>query len=270
MSSFRAQPRKGLLERVKRIYGYLWKFKHFYIKFRTDEPDMTQFDTKTKFDWTQSVYGDSKEDVPIDAPKPLGRRVTLTHYFDANLMHDVLSGKSVTGCIHLANKTPMMWHSKKQATSETATYGAEFIAGQTCIEQVIDLRNTFRYLGVPINSTSYVFRDNETMIQSASFPHARLHKRHNILPYHFVRSMIAKGFIAIHHLRSENNLSDILTKHWSHNSVYNLLKPIFHHIGNTASLYTDDSPGCLDTVIMETSCLDKVIIRELSEVTSVY
>ena len=112
-----------------------------------------------------------------------------------------------------------MWNSKKQATSETAIYGVEFVSGRTCIEQVIDLRNTLRYLGVPINDTSYVFGDNETMINSSSFPHARLHKRHNILTFHFVRSMIAKGFIALNHLRSKNNLSDVLTKHWSHSSV---------------------------------------------------
>ena len=161
-------------------------------------------------------------------------------------MHDVLSGKSVTGCIHLANKTPIMWYSKKQATSETATYGAEFVAGRTCIEQMIDLRNTFRYLGVPIKDTSYLFGDNEAMVQSSSFPYARLHKRHNILSYHFVRSMVARGFIALHHIKSATNLADVLTKHWSHGSVYDLLRPIFHHAGNTASLYIDDRPGCMD------------------------
>ena len=85
-------------------------------------------------------------------------------------MHDVLSGKAVTGCVHFANKTPIMWYSKKQATSETATYGSEFIAGRTCIEQIVDLRNTLRYLGVPINETCYVFGDNQSMIHSATFP----------------------------------------------------------------------------------------------------
>ena len=42
------------------------------------------------------------------------------------------------------------WFSKKQATIETATYGSEFVAAHTCVEQIIDLRNTLRYLGVPI------------------------------------------------------------------------------------------------------------------------
>ena len=36
--------------------------------------------------------------------------------------------------------SPMMWYSKKQATSETATYGSEFVAGRTCLEQLVDLQ----------------------------------------------------------------------------------------------------------------------------------
>jgi hypothetical protein len=197
---------------------------------------MSHFDNKVNFYWSKAIYGDHSEELSNDAPKPLGERVTLTHYFDANLMYDILSGKAVTGCIHLMNKAPIMRYSKKQATSETATYRAEFVAGRTCIEQVIDLRNSFQYLGVPINDISYVFGDNETMINISSFPHARLHKRNNILTFHFVRSMISRGFNALNHLTSENNLSDILAKHWSHASIYNLLRPVFHHQGNTDDL----------------------------------
>ena len=33
---------------------------------------------------------------------------------------------------------------------ETATYGSEFVASKTATEQIIDLRHTLRYLGVPI------------------------------------------------------------------------------------------------------------------------
>ena len=89
------------------------------------------------------MCGDDGEESPDDAPKPPGNKVVLLHHFDANPMHDVLTGKAVTGCVHLANETPIMWFSKKQATVETATHGAEFAAGRMCIEQMIDHRNTF-------------------------------------------------------------------------------------------------------------------------------
>jgi hypothetical protein len=66
--------------------------------------------------------------------------VTLTHYVDANLFHDLITGRSVTGILHLVNKTPIDWYSKKQATVETATYGSEYVAARTCVEQIMDLR----------------------------------------------------------------------------------------------------------------------------------
>ena len=141
MSSFQAQPRKGHREQVKQIYGHLSRFKHFKICFQVEEPDMSKFDNKMKFDWSSTVYDNPTEELPTDALELLGKCVTLTHYFDANLMHDVLSDKAVTGCLHMANKPPMIWYSKEQATSETATYGSEFVSGRTCVEQVVDLRN---------------------------------------------------------------------------------------------------------------------------------
>jgi hypothetical protein len=42
------------------------------------------------YDWEHSVYGNPTEDIPADASTPLGKQIILTHYFDVNLMHDVL------------------------------------------------------------------------------------------------------------------------------------------------------------------------------------
>ena len=175
-----------------------------------------------------SAYRSPKENIPLDAPPPLGKQIVLTHYFDANLMHDVLSGKAVTGILYFYNKTPIDWYSKKQSTTETATYGSEFVSCRTCFEQIIDHRNFLRYLGVPIHNISLVWGDNESMINSAKIPDARLHKRHNILSFHYVRSLMACGFINLQHIKSEATVSDILSKHWGYQACGDLIRPIFH------------------------------------------
>jgi hypothetical protein len=74
--------------------------------------------------WTYSLYGNVEELLPVGAPEPLGKHVTLSHYVDTNLMHNIATGRSVTGILHLVNKTSIEWYSKKQATVETATYGS--------------------------------------------------------------------------------------------------------------------------------------------------
>ena len=130
-------------------------------------------------------------DCPVQTRVKFVKWVTLTHYVDANLMHDLITGRSVTGILHFLNKTPVDWYSKKQSTVEVATYGSEMSAMRTCVEQAVDLRNTLRYLGVPIRVKSYVFGDNETVVKGATQVHAKLHKRHNMLSFHYVREAIA-------------------------------------------------------------------------------
>ena len=144
----------------------------------------------------------------------------------------------------------MMWYSKKQATSETATYGAEFLAVRTCMEQIIDLRNLFRYLGVPICEHSYVWGDNESQVTSSIFPYARLNKCHNILSYHFARNMVAQGFINLSHIPSEHNLADVLSKHWSFQACYeNLIKPLLSYHGDGDDYDTIDVNELIDAGI---------------------
>ena len=85
----------------------------------------------------------------------------------------------------MLNDTPIDWFSKRQATAETATYGAEFVAGRIATEQIIDLQTMLRYFGVPIKE-SYMFGDNKSVITSSTIPHSSLNKRHNALSYHRV------------------------------------------------------------------------------------
>ena len=240
LSSFRARPRKGHLDRAKRVVAYLYRFKFAKIRFRTHEPDFSDL-VVPSYDWARSVYGDAQEDIPRDAPKPLGKPVVTTSYVDANLLHDLVTGRSLTGILHFLNGTPIEWYSKKMATVETATYGAEFVSARTCIEQLVDLRNTLRYLGVPLRERSYVFGDNESVVNSSVQPHAKLHKRHNALSFHRVREAIATGRYVFSHIPGENNPADILSKHWGYSSVWHMLKVLLHVDGETIN-----SPGKFD------------------------
>ena len=149
LSRLRAQPRKGHLDRAKRIVGYLLFLPDGAIRFRTGEPDFSSLKDQ-EYDWTRSVYSGACEQFPNDIPKPLGKHVQTTHYVDANLHHDLATGKAVTAALHFLNQTPIDAYTKRQSTVETATYGSEFVAARTAVDQIIDIRTTLRYLGVPI------------------------------------------------------------------------------------------------------------------------
>ena len=166
-------------------------------------------------------------------------------------MHDFLSGKAVTSVCTLYKKTFVDWYCKQQSTSETATYGTEFLSGRKYCEMIIDHRAYLQYLGKPVGEMDYVWGDNESMINSSTIPESKLNKRHNILLFHYVRSMISQGYINLQHLASKWNFADILTKNLSYQSSYHeLIQPVFHHSRNTVALFLDNTSE-LDVSIAE-------------------
>ena len=175
MPRFRQHHRIGYLERLK-IIGYLAKFPHGSLRFRLHEPDYSNLPHR-EYDWQRIVYAGAKEEIPHDIPEPKGKHVATNTNVDANLHHDQVTGRAVTACLHLVNATPSHWHTKRQALVETATFGSEFVAVRIATDQIIDLRDTLMYLGVPIRSKSYIFGDNKSVVDSASIPISTLSKK---------------------------------------------------------------------------------------------
>jgi hypothetical protein len=226
MSQFRIAPRQGHLERLKQIYGYLRRFKTASLRVEVDPPDYSHME-QLQHDWSYSVYGDVEKLVPKDVPEPLGKPVILSHYCDANLCHDLITGRAVTGILHFVNGMVIDWYSKKQATVETATYGAEFVAARIAIDQIVDLRLFLRYMGIPIVGISYLFGDNQSVFLSSTLLQSSLKKRHNALSYHRVREAIAAKIAGMFKIPTDKNYSDVVTKHWGHTKMWPTLKQLF-------------------------------------------
>ena len=56
MSKFCSAPKRGYLDRMKRIIGYLCKFHHYKIRFRVDKPDYLNVPGIRNHDWEHTVY----------------------------------------------------------------------------------------------------------------------------------------------------------------------------------------------------------------------
>ena len=149
-------------------------------------------------------------------------------------------GKAVTGVLHLVNQTPIDWCTKKQVTCETATCGSEFTAARTAIQQIMAMRITLWYLGVPIKGSTYLFGDNRSIVQSGTIPHSILKQRHLGLAYHYTREAVASKMVMFHFIPGHINPSDILSKHWSYSSVWPQLQALLFWRGNTRDLIKDE------------------------------
>jgi hypothetical protein len=146
-------------------------------KVRMEKPDYSGLPDYNQ-DWLRSVYGDVRESLPENCPTPRGKSVCTTTYKDANLCHNLVTGRAVTGILHFMNKTPINWFSRKQSTMKTATYGSKFTSAKMAIQQTQGLHTTLRYLGVPVDDTSYMFGDNGSVVTSSTIPDSQLGRCH--------------------------------------------------------------------------------------------
>ena len=213
MSRYSMAPRKGHLEAVKRIFGYLRARPCGQI-IVDDEPEPSIRSKATindGFNWTE-FYQDTCEDIPDDMPKPEGKLATLTCYVDADHARDKVTRRSVTGIILMVNNTPMAWMSKRQKTVEVAAFGSEMIAARIAVEMLIEWRDKLRMLGLNLEEKSWLVGDNMSVTINTTLPSSALKKKHLACNYHKVRETIAAGFVIFGHINSEDNISDMCTK----------------------------------------------------------
>ena len=163
--------------------------------------------------WISSIYGSVQEELPYNMPTPKALLVRTTTNVDANLMHCLVTGRSLTGILHFVNQCPVDWFSKKQNTMECATFGSEFVAARIAIDQLIDLKYTLWMFGAPLDGLGWMFGDNESVITNSTIPSSTLKKLHNALSYHRIRKACAAGVMWFIHTPGKTNVADVLTKY---------------------------------------------------------
>lgn len=226
MARFNVAPREGHLKAMFRIFGYL---KH-YRKWRTivdpTPPVRSHKNEEDGKNWTD-LYPEAEEEIPPNMPEPKGKTVSLTLYKDADGGSDLVTRKSITGILGLANSFPVKSYSKRQATVETSTYGSELVAARIAVDLLVELRYKLRMLGAPIETPSVMYGDNMSVVLSTTFPSSTLKKKHLAIAWHRVREAVAAGIVTFVYVPSVENISDCLTKSLSPMVYSKLVKPFF-------------------------------------------
>lgn len=215
LSRFTACPRKGHLERVLRIFGYLRKYNNKQIIVDSRDPILVGGKDAIDLDFTEifrEQYPDAVEEIDKNIPKPLIDEIEITAFVDSDHAHDKVTRRSITGLLILLGRTPVYFMSKRQGAIETSTYGAEFCAMRTAVEEVQSVRYMLRCLGVKVRYASFIFGDNKGVIQNCSISDSLLKKKHVAIAYHKTRESAAAGIVHPIKIDGKNNFADILTK----------------------------------------------------------
>jgi len=187
LSRFSACPRKGHLSRLFRIFGYLKKYKNRIIVVNSNDPivigrkDVLELNFQ---DLLKNQYPDAVEEIDCKVPKPLVEEMEISAFVDSDHAHDKVTRRSITGLLILVGSTPVYFLSKRQGAIATSTYGAEFCAMKTAVEEVQSMRYMLRSLRVKIGHASLVCGDNKGVILNCTVLDSHLKKetRRNCLP----------------------------------------------------------------------------------------
>ena len=210
MSTHLAMPRRGHLEQVHHIFGYLKERPKRKLFFDPQHPELIE-SSFTTYDW-YDFYRDAKEPVPGDMPAPRGQMVSTQCFVDSDHAVNTVMRCSQTGLLLFVNKAPVTWFSKRQNTVKTSTFGSEFIAMKTAVERIKALHYKLWMFGIPIEGPTNVFSDNEAVVKNTSIPDSTLKKKHTSICYHLAREAVAARIMRVAKERFTTNLADLFTK----------------------------------------------------------
>ena len=94
-------------------------------------------------DFTQelgALYPDAAKELDANLPTPPVEEISITVFVDRNHGHDNVTRRSITGLIAFLGRTPAFYLLKRQGAIKTLTYGAEFCAVKTGVEETIAIR----------------------------------------------------------------------------------------------------------------------------------
>ena len=211
MASMMALPREGHLEQLYHMFAYL-RIKHnSAMVFDPSEPTINESSFQRE-DWSATPYGNSKEDIPPNAPPPRGIGMTMRAFVDSDHAGEILTRRSRTGFLIFLNSAPIYWFSKKQNCIETSSFGSEFYAMKQACEYVRGLRYKLRMMGITLDCPTYIFGDNQSVLANTTVPHSQLKKKSSSIAYHFVREGVSRDEWRTTYLNTHLNPADMLTK----------------------------------------------------------
>ena len=153
--------------------------------------------------------------------------LTLTGFSDADWGGSA-GRKSTSGYCFLLNKSggAISWKSRKQPTVALSTCEAEYIATSVAIQEAKFLTQLLNEIDVEKVEPVTLFVDNQSTIAIANDPIRNQRTKHIDIKYHFIRSEIKNGRIAMKNVPSQENMAAVFTKPMTKGKSSTLLKNI--------------------------------------------
>ena len=127
LARFASCPRKGHLNYVLRVFGYLKIYPNKMVLVDSWDPiirggDLSHYSKLVEE--SKEEYPKAMEDIEKYLPPPLVDELVIIVFVDSDHAHDKVTRWSITGIIMIVGRTPVFYYIKQQEVVETSTYSA--------------------------------------------------------------------------------------------------------------------------------------------------
>ena len=112
----------------------------------------------------------------------------------------------------MLNGGPVVWGSKKQASTSLSSTEAEFIASTSATQELIWLRGLLSSINHLLSTATLLLVDNQGVILLIKNSLSSKHSKHIELCYYFICKKFTNGTIAAKYISTDKQLADGLTK----------------------------------------------------------
>lgn len=119
---------------------------------------------------------------------------------------------SASGALFFFHGCLALWFSKMQRSVTLSSAEAEFFGAMLACKEMIFFRDLLIDLGFSLPGPSSLYSDSQSAVNMSYDPIAFKKTKHILRASQFLRDLVLKGVVRLHHISGELMLADFLTK----------------------------------------------------------
>lgn len=136
----------------------------------------------------------------------------LSVYCDADWSSCPTSRRSLSAYVAMVGDSAIFWRTQKQDVVSHSSAEAEYRSMEEASREIKWLRRLLHDLGSPLKDPVWLYCDSKSAIYIATNPIFHERAKHVESDCHQVRDLIKAGFLSTIHVRTNEQIADLLTK----------------------------------------------------------